>query len=85
MNEHPYTITAEDELVSRAEARRLMAGAEKFRKVILDLRGVQRVGQAFADEAFRVWKRDHPETVVAPINMRPNVEFMIRRGMAGAK
>jgi hypothetical protein len=78
----PYTIAARDELVSRSEARRLLSGAEQFREVILDFKEVERVGQAFVDEVFRVWKSDHPQTAIVPINMRPNVEFMVRRGLA---
>ncbi len=80
----PYTIAARDELVSRSEARRLMSGAERFREVVLDFKDVARVGQAFVDEVFRVWRRDHPDVAVVPINMRPNVEFMVRRGLAQA-
>ncbi len=79
----PYTIAARDELVSRSEARRLLAGAEKFREVLLDFKDVVRVGQAFVDEVFRVWSGSHPETVIVPINMRSNVEFMVKRGLAG--
>jgi len=43
------------EYVSRSEARRLLAGLEKFREVILDMNQVKRPGQAFADEVFRVF------------------------------
>lgn len=81
----PYTIAARDELVSRSEARRLLSGAEQFREIVLDFKEVERVGQAFVDEVFRVWKRDHPQTAIVPINMRPNVEFMVRRGIAQAE
>ncbi|MFL5910960.1 MAG: STAS-like domain-containing protein [Gaiellaceae bacterium] len=41
--------------ISRSEARRLLRGPERFREVLVDLRGVQEVGQGFVDEAFRVW------------------------------
>jgi hypothetical protein len=60
----------------------LLSGAEQFREVVLDFKEVERVGQAFVDEVFRVWKGDHPQTAIVPINMRANVEFMVRRGLA---
>jgi hypothetical protein len=37
------------------------------------------VGQAFADEVFRVFKIKHPEIIITPINMNEGVEFMINR------
>ena len=69
----------EGTFVSRSEARRLVHGLEKFRRVVLDFRGVEAVGQGFADEVFRVWARDHPGTEVVPVNMGAAVEFMVRR------
>lgn len=47
------------QFVSRSEARRLMHGLKKFKKVTLDFRGVKGVGQGFADEVFRVWPAAH--------------------------
>jgi len=67
--------------LSRSEARRLMNGLEKFREVVLDFDGVGAVGQGFVDEVFRVWARAHPETVLIPVNMKPPVEFMVKRGI----
>jgi len=65
--------------ISRSQARRIMAGLDKFKVVILDFYGVKTVGQAFADEVFRVWKKNHPEIEVRYRNANENVEFMIRR------
>src|SRR5207244_12089110 len=36
--------------LSRSEAKRLLAGLEKFKKVLVDFEGVETIGQAFADE-----------------------------------
>jgi hypothetical protein len=66
------------EYVSRSEARRLLANLEKFREVVLDFRGVQSVGQGFADEVFRVFASRHPETAITTENAQPAVEAMIR-------
>jgi excisionase family DNA binding protein len=67
--------------ISRSEARRLTAGLERFRDVIIDFRGVQEVGQGFVDEVFRVWPSQHPGITVRPVNMVGPVEAMVRRGL----
>lgn len=65
--------------VSRSQARRVLAGLEKFRTVILDFEGVPGIGQSFADEIFRVFKGKHPEIKVVPENMNESVRFMVER------
>lgn len=65
--------------VSRSQARRVISGLEKFKKIILDFKGVPTVGQAFADEIFRVFQNDHPKIVIESINMQKGVEFMVER------
>ena len=65
--------------VSRSEARRVLNRLESFREVVLDFRGVEEVGQGFADEVFRVWAAAHPETKLAAVNMNDVVASMIRR------
>lgn len=72
-----YTMGTE--YVSRSEARRLMAGLEKFRSVVLDFDRVRTVGQGFADEIFRVFRQRHPGTVVTAINMSEPVRFVVER------
>jgi anti-sigma regulatory factor (Ser/Thr protein kinase) len=67
------------EYLSRSQARRLLAGLENFRSVILDFAGVRTIGQGFADEVFRVFRRRHPETHLIPVNMNETVRFMIER------
>lgn len=64
--------------VSRSEARRLLANLEKFREISLDFRGVQSVGQGFADEIFRVFARRHPEIVIKAEHANAVIEAMIR-------
>lgn len=65
-------------LLSRSQARRVVAGLEKFSTVILDFRGVETIGQSFADEIFRIWNSVHPHTSIKYMNANENVEFMIR-------
>jgi len=69
----------DDNLVSRSQARRLLARVDRFRTVILDFRGVEEIGQAFADEIFRVYAKRHPEIELRSINAGPNVSRMIAR------
>ncbi len=64
--------------VSRSQARRLLMGLEKFKSVILDFKGVQTVGQAFADEVFRVWQKAHPEIHIDVHNANENVQMMVQ-------
>ena len=44
--------------VSRSEARRLLFGLEKFKRIVMDFSGAHGVGQGFADEVFRVFSQD---------------------------
>jgi len=71
-------------LMSRSQAKRLVNGLERFREVVLDFGGVALVGQGFADEVFRVWARQHPETALIPIAMGAPVAFMVERAIRGA-
>lgn len=70
------------EYLSRSQARRILSGLEKFRRVELDFAGVDAVGQAFADEIFRVWKNSHSGTEIVAVNASENTAFMIERALA---
>jgi anti-sigma regulatory factor (Ser/Thr protein kinase) len=72
----------EEKLVSRSQAKRLLAGLDKFEEVNLDFSGVEAVGQAFADEVFRVFKNQHPEIDLVSLNTNKDVEQMIRRAQS---
>lgn len=65
--------------ISRSQARRILQGLEKFKLVILDFEKVPTVGQAFADEVFRVFKIKFPDVLIRPINMNETVKFMVGR------
>jgi anti-sigma regulatory factor (Ser/Thr protein kinase) len=66
-------------LISRSEAKRIVAGLEKFAVVELDFTGVDVVGQGFADEVFRVFSNAHPRIRLEPTHMSPSVAFMVGR------
>jgi DNA-binding Lrp family transcriptional regulator len=69
-------------LVSRSQAKRLTLRFERFRNVVLDFEGVAEIGQAFADELFRVFALAHIEVLLAPVNMAPAVKDMVDRARA---
>lgn len=69
-------------LVSRSQAKRLLARFDRFRTVVLDFSGVATVGQAFADEVFRVFRSKNPSVEVIPIHTSSEVKRMISRAEA---
>jgi anti-sigma regulatory factor (Ser/Thr protein kinase) len=71
-----------DGLISRSQAKRLLARVELFKVVILDFEGVAEIGQAFADEIFRVFANHHPEIDLKFTNAGPGVTPMISRALA---
>jgi anti-sigma regulatory factor (Ser/Thr protein kinase) len=70
-------------LVSRSQARRLLARFNRFKEVFLDFEGVAFIGQAFADEIFRVFKNEHPEIEIVWVRANKDVENMIKRALSG--
>lgn len=66
-------------LVSRSQAKRLTRRFERFQTVIVDFSGVEEIGQAFADEVFRVFANEHPALKMVPIHMTASVKAMMRR------
>jgi anti-sigma regulatory factor (Ser/Thr protein kinase) len=67
-----------EQLVSRSQAKRVLARFPDFSEVLLDFADVPEIGQAFADEIFRVFKNAHPETYLAAFSTSPAVEKMIK-------
>ncbi len=73
-----------EKLVSRSQAKRLTMRFERFKTVILDFTGIESIGQAFADEVFRVFAAAHPQIELIPMHMAPAVQEMVNRALAGA-
>jgi anti-sigma regulatory factor (Ser/Thr protein kinase) len=65
-------------LVSRSQAKRLLARFDRFKTVILDFSGVSSIGQAFADEVFRVFRNSNVGVMLVPVKMSEDVERMIK-------
>jgi anti-sigma regulatory factor (Ser/Thr protein kinase) len=66
-------------MVSRSQAKRVLARIGEFKVAAFDFAGVAMIGQAFADEIFRVFHSAHPDIQLEVVNAGPDVLNMIRR------
>lgn len=73
----------EDKLISRSQAKRVLARVELFKTVIFNFEEVEIIGQAFADEIFRVFSQKHPEIELLAIKTSDEVKKMISRAKRG--
>ncbi len=64
-------------LATRAQARRVAARLQQFRRADIDFDGIDSIGHSFADELFRVLTPELAEVDLVPINMTPVVAAMI--------
>jgi len=71
--------------ISRSQARRVLTGLEKFKIILLDFEDVPVVGQAFADEIYRVFQNSHPGIEIKEENMSEGVHFMVERAKNEAR
>ncbi len=71
--------------ISRSQARRVLTDLEKFSVIVFDFDKVPVVGQAFADEIFRVFHNKYPNIRLDAINMDEGVKFMIERSKKEAE
>ena len=77
----PVCLANSSDLVSRSQARRVLSGLELFKDVILDFKDVEYIGQAFADEIFRVFPNINPHTSITAQNTNADVQNMINRAI----
>ncbi len=71
--------------ISRSQARRVLSGLEKFKLIVMDYDQVPTVGQAFADEIYRVFANKHPTIRIQDQHANEAVSFMIERAKTEAK
>jgi len=69
----------DEQLISRSQAKRLLARIDRFKVVIFQFDKVDMIGQAFADEVFRVFAQEHPDIQLVAWGATPAVAQMIRR------
>ena len=72
-----------EKLVSRSQAKRLVARFDRFQEVALDFTGVTEIGPAFADEIFRVYQNEHPSVHLYALNAGLSVQQIIQRVTRG--
>jgi anti-sigma regulatory factor (Ser/Thr protein kinase) len=66
-----------EQLVSRSQAKRVLARFEEFKEVLLDFQGIDEVGPAFIDEIFRVYQSEHPKTDIIGVYASPQIQQLI--------
>ena len=69
---------AQPVFISRSQAKRLLVRFERFERIQLDFSGIDEIGQGFADEVFRVFRSQHPNSQITAINCNNNVDRMIK-------
>lgn len=72
----------EDDLITRSQAKRLLEKLRTSGTVIFDFEGVNSIGQAFADEIFRVFANQNSGFEFKTINTNGNVRQMINRAVS---
>lgn len=72
-----------EKLVSRSQAKRLLARFDRFKEVFLDFADVDTIGPAFADQVFRVFPREHPDIELVYSRANEQVKRMINRVLLG--
>jgi anti-sigma regulatory factor (Ser/Thr protein kinase) len=77
----PVRLANSDDLVSRSQARRVLSGLELFKEVVLDFTDIEYIGQAFADEIFRVFPNMNPNTAIKARDANKEVQQMINRAI----
>jgi len=68
-----------ENLISRSQAKRLLARLDRFKNVVLEFEDVPQIGRAFADEIFRVFVKAHPGTRIIPINHNKSIANLIKQ------
>lgn len=78
-----------DQLVSRSQAKRVLVRVDQFSQVIFDFKDIDMIGQAFADEIFRVFAAGHPKvellTAHANKQIMGLIQSTIKSGRPGFK
>lgn len=72
-----------ERLVSRSQAKRLLERVDRFKTVLFDFTEVEAIGQAFADEVFRVFANEHPQIEIIAIKGNIDVMQMIKKAKSG--
>ena len=69
-------LSAQERWVCRSQAKRILSHVEGDTE--LDFAGINEIGQAFADEVFRVFKSNNPDVRLVEANVVADVANMIQ-------
>lgn len=72
-----HLLVGGDTLASRADAKRVVSRLQTFGSAELDFTGIEHIGHGFADELFRVFRREHPGVELVPLAMNAQVSSML--------
>lgn len=78
------SLYGDEQLVSRSQAKRLLARVDKFKTVVLDFEGVSTIGHSYADEIFRVFANANPAIQLLSINANDEVQANISQARRAA-
>ena len=74
-----------DQLVSRSQAKRVLMRVEQFSQVIFDFTDVEMIGQAFADQIFRVFALEHPSVELFIVHANTEITGLIHAAKKAAR
>ena len=69
-------------LIARSQARRFAFNFAEKKEVVLDFEGITELGQPFAHEIFKVYRKNHPEVRLITRNTTPEMDRLIKRLMS---
>jgi len=67
-----------DQLLSLSQAKRVLVRVDQFSQVIFDFTGIDVIGQAFADQIFRVFASEHPNVDLIPSHANADIMGLIQ-------
>ena len=68
---------ANNDPISRSQAKRFVRRFEEYEEVLLDFRDVESIGQGFAHELFVIFNQKHPQITIDAINQNEGIKKMI--------
>lgn len=74
-----------DQLVSRSQAKRVLMRVDQFSQVIFDFTDVEMIGQAFADQIFRVFALEHPSVELHVVHANKDIMGLINSAKKAAR
>ncbi len=71
--------------MSRSQAKRLLTRFGRFSEVSLDFKNVPTIGHSFADEIFRVFRKQNPQIKIVHARANSKIKKMIEKVIQESK